>query len=81
MTSQTSAITGVATLENKMIILLDVVKLLSAGELAELSKDAAAVKAEPNGVEAEDFWQTRSLGNSFSHFVPWQRRFSRIFVA
>jgi len=55
MISQTNAIIGVATLENKMIILLDVVKLLSAGELAELSKDAAAVKAEANGVEAEDF--------------------------
>ncbi len=53
MTSQTDAITGVATLESKMVILLDAAKLLSAGELAELSKDAAEVKEKASAVEAE----------------------------
>ncbi|GMR18400.1 MAG: chemotaxis protein CheW [Gammaproteobacteria bacterium] len=54
MTSQTNSITGVATLENKMVILLDAAKLLSAGELAELSKDTAAVKAEASVTETEE---------------------------
>ena len=53
MTSQTDAITGVATLENKMVILLDAAKLLSAGELADLSKDAAEVKEKARAAEAE----------------------------
>ncbi len=54
MTSQTDAITGVAALENKMVILLDAAKLLSGGELADLSKDAAAVKEKANVAEAEE---------------------------
>ena len=42
--SRTEAITGVATLDNKMVILLDTSKLLSAGELADLSTDASRLK-------------------------------------
>lgn len=38
ITSQSKAITGVATLEEKMVILLDASRLLSAGELADLSE-------------------------------------------
>ncbi|MDH5649704.1 MAG: chemotaxis protein CheW [Gammaproteobacteria bacterium] len=53
MTSQTDAITGVATLENKMVILLDAAKLLSAGELADLTRDAAALK-EKVGDQVEE---------------------------
>lgn len=52
MTSQTDAITGVATLENKMVILLDAAKLLSAGELADLSQETAAIKAEASAMAA-----------------------------
>ena len=48
MTSQTEAITGVATLDSKMVILLDAAKLLSAGELADLTRDAAALKEKAN---------------------------------
>ena len=54
MTSQTKAITGVATLENKMVILLDAAKLLSSGELADLSKDAAEMKEKASAAEAEE---------------------------
>jgi purine-binding chemotaxis protein CheW len=50
--SQTDAITGLATLDTKMVILLDATKLLSTGELADLSTDASRIKKIAE-VEAE----------------------------
>lgn len=51
LTQNTESITGVATLENKMVILLDPSRLIGEGELSTLASSAESVKAQAEVTE------------------------------